>query len=164
MTRATKCCYVFLIPLPRFSYIYWLIHFNFNILFRNISAVIFILGRFALVSLSRTSTLTFVSFVKTLTNCFWRIFAFSLSSNFAEVSSFLSYKRGATPVLVLSLLRTCDQNIFALLFYWILIFLSNSFWFAYYCFNFVSGFGVCSSDIFSIWDICNIFWWCLLPV
>ena len=116
----------FLIPLPQFSYIYWLIHFNFNILFRNISAVIFILGRFTLVSLSRTGTLAFGSFVKALTNCFWRIFAFSLSSNFVKVSTSLSCKRGATPVWVLSLLRTCDQNIFGLRLDWIPIFLSNS--------------------------------------
>ena len=43
-----------------------------------------------------------------------------------KVSPFLSCERTATPVLVLSLLRTCDQNIFGLLFDWIPIFLSNS--------------------------------------
>ena len=37
-------------------------------------------------------------------------------SIFVEVSSFSSCKRGAWQVLVLSLLRTCDQNIFGSLF------------------------------------------------
>ena len=74
----------------------------------------------------RTGTSAFGSFLKTLINCFWRIFVFSLPSNFVEVLSFSSCKTGTTPVFVLSLLRTCDPNFFKLLFGWIPIFLSNS--------------------------------------
>ena len=100
--------------------------FNFNILVPTISSVIILLGRFTSISLSRTGNLAFGSFVKTLKNCFWRIFVFYLSLNFVEVSSFSSCKRGATLVLVSSLLRTCDQNIFGLLFNWVPVFLSIS--------------------------------------
>ena len=99
--------------------------FNFNISFRTISSVIFILGRSTSVFLSRTGTSVFGSFVKTIANYFWRIFAFSLLSNFVEVLSFSSCKRGKPPVLVLSLLWTCDQNIFGLLSDWIAEFLLN---------------------------------------
>ena len=122
--------------------------FNFSISFQAICFIIFILGRFTSVFLSRTGTSAYGSFVKTL-----RIFDFSLSSNFFEVSSFSPCKRGAKPVLVYSLLLTCDQNILGLLFNWIPISFEFSFWFANHCFKFVSGYGVCLPDISSIWDI-----------
>ena len=66
--------------------------FNFNVSLRIISSLIFILGRFTSVFLSRTGTSASGCFVKTLRNCFWSIFSFSLQSNFVTFHLFYSVK------------------------------------------------------------------------
>ena len=112
---------------------HYLFTFNFNISFRTISSVIFILGRFTLVILSRTGTSAFGSLVKTLKKCFWRIFALSLLSNFVEVSfhPFHPVERchaGFGFKLTTNMRPEYfrDQNILGLLFNWVAICLSNS--------------------------------------
>ena len=53
--------------------------------------------------------------VKTLENCFWKIFALSWSSNLADSGSLLSSNKGATPVFVFNLCHTYHQKDFGLL-------------------------------------------------
>ena len=66
------------------------------------------------------------SCVKMLENCFWRIFAFSLSSNLIDFLSLMFSSSSAIPDLVFSLFRTCDQNTFGL-FLQLYLFLSQNF-------------------------------------
>ena len=67
------------------------------------------------------------SVVKTLRNCFCRIFALVSSSNFNELGSAAISSKGATPVFVLSFLRECDQNLFGFFLASAAIPFSNSF-------------------------------------
>ena len=50
------------------------------------------------------------SLVKTLQNCFWRIFAFSSLLNFIDFLSLAPSSKSEAPVFVFNLLLICDQN------------------------------------------------------